>query len=129
MAGIATPSPMPMHARAASSTGSPICAAKGVAMVAIDHQTTPKPRMRLPPNLSAHTPPATWVSRYPLRQMQQHVGEPAQLRTAATQCRNLASIAGSRGKGVSMPGRSSLMLIPSCYEQIGLRQGYGHKHC
>jgi len=31
-----------------------------------DHQTTPKPRMRLPPKRSAQTPPATWVRRYPL---------------------------------------------------------------
>ena len=58
MDGMATPSPMPMQALAASSAGSPNRAAKGVSTVASDHQITPKPRMRLPPYLSAHTPPA-----------------------------------------------------------------------
>lgn len=63
MAGIATPSPMPMQARAASSTGRPMEAAMGVAMVARDHQMTPNPKIRLPPYLSAQTPPATCVKR------------------------------------------------------------------
>jgi hypothetical protein len=49
-------------------TGKPSCAARGVNAVATDHQMTPNPRIGLPPNLSAHTPPATWVSRYPLQQ-------------------------------------------------------------
>ena len=67
MAGMATPSPTPMHALMASSTGKPSWAAMGVKAVAMDHQITPKLRTLLPPNLSAHTPPSTWVSRYPLQ--------------------------------------------------------------
>ncbi len=63
MAGIATPSPTPMQARMTSSTGRPRLAARGVRAVAIDHQITPKLSTRLPPNLSAHTPPRTWVSK------------------------------------------------------------------
>ena len=59
MAGIATPSPMPMHARAASSTGRLQRAAMGVNTVASDHHTTPNPSTFLPPKRSAHTPPAT----------------------------------------------------------------------
>ena len=42
-AGIATPSPIPIHARAMSSAGSPIAAAMGVITVANDHQMTPNP--------------------------------------------------------------------------------------
>lgn len=41
-----------------SKKGSPIFAAIGVITVAIDHQTTPKPKTSLPPTLSAHMPPA-----------------------------------------------------------------------
>lgn len=59
MAGMATPSPMPMHARAKSSAGNPKLAARGVNAVAMLHQITPKPSTVLPPYLSAHTPPAT----------------------------------------------------------------------
>lgn len=59
MAGMATPSPTPMHALMVSSTGNPNPAAMGVSAVAMDHQITPKLRTLLPPNLSAHTPPKT----------------------------------------------------------------------
>jgi hypothetical protein len=69
IAGIATPSPTPIMARAASSTGSPICAANGVSTVAMDHHTTPNPRTFLPPYRSAQTPPATCVSRYPQKKL------------------------------------------------------------
>mmetsp|Transcript_19014 Transcript_19014/g.48297 ORF Transcript_19014/g.48297 Transcript_19014/m.48297 type:complete len:290 (+) Transcript_19014:1348-2217(+) len=65
MAGMATPSPIPMSARAAHSGTSPADAAAGVRAVAMDHHTTPAPSTSLPPNLSAHTPPATCVTRYP----------------------------------------------------------------
>ena len=58
IAGIATPSPMPMHARTSRSTGRPACAATGVSAVASDHHATPKPSTRLPPKRSDHTPPA-----------------------------------------------------------------------
>ena len=67
MAGMATPSPTPMHARANSSAGRPSEAARGVRAVAMLHQMTPKPSTALPPYLSAHTPPATCVVRYPLK--------------------------------------------------------------
>lgn len=50
-------SPIPMKARIISRKGSPILAAIGVIMVAIDHQTTPKPNTSFPPILSAHIPP------------------------------------------------------------------------
>ena len=63
MAGMATPSPTPMQARASSSTGRPMLAAKGVAAVARLHQITPKASTFLPPKRSAHTPPATCVRR------------------------------------------------------------------
>lgn len=63
IAGMATPSPTPMQARMTSSTGSPRLAASGVKAVAMDHHITPKLSTLLPPNLSAHTPPATWVNR------------------------------------------------------------------
>ena len=63
MAGMATPSPMPIQALASKRKGRPMCAAMGVKAVAMLHHTTPKPRTRLPPYLSAHTPPKTWVSR------------------------------------------------------------------
>ena len=43
MAGIATPSPIPMQALAVKRAGNPRCAAIGVTAVAMDHQTTPKP--------------------------------------------------------------------------------------
>ena len=67
MAGMATPSPTPMHARANRSAGRPSEAARGVRAVAMLHQMTPKPSTALPPYLSAHTPPATCVVRYPLK--------------------------------------------------------------
>ena len=63
MAGIATPSPMPMSARAANSAGSPAAAATGVIAVARLHHTTPMPSTSLPPKRSAQMPPRTWVSR------------------------------------------------------------------
>lgn len=63
MAGMATPSPTPMQALMVSSTGNPNPAAMGVKAVAMDHQITPKLKTRLPPNLSAHTPPNTCVSK------------------------------------------------------------------
>ena len=59
IAGMATPSPMPIQALANSNTGNPSPAAIGVIIVATDHQITPSPRMSLPPNLSATTPPMT----------------------------------------------------------------------
>ena len=43
MAGIATPSPIPIQALAVRRAGNPRCAANGVTAVAMDHQTTPKP--------------------------------------------------------------------------------------
>ena len=66
MAGMATPSPTPMHARANKRAGRPKLAARGVKTVAMLHQMTPKPSTVLPPYLSAHTPPATCVVKYPL---------------------------------------------------------------
>jgi hypothetical protein len=51
-------SPTPIHARTKRRAGSPIRAAIGVAMVAIDHHMTPKPSTCFPPMLSAHMPPA-----------------------------------------------------------------------
>lgn len=51
-------SPIPMKARMISKKGSPILAAMGVKIVAIDHQTTPNPSTRFPPSLSAQIPPA-----------------------------------------------------------------------
>ena len=50
-------SPIPIKARMTSKKGSPILAAIGVRIVAIDHQTTPKPKTSLPPILSAQIPP------------------------------------------------------------------------
>ena len=49
IAGIATPSPIPIHARAMSNAGSPIAAAMGVITVASDHQMTPNPSTTFPP--------------------------------------------------------------------------------
>lgn len=63
MAGMATPSPMPIAARHTSSGASPAFAATGVIAVARLHHATPKPSTTLPPMRSAHTPPATCVSR------------------------------------------------------------------
>ena len=63
IAGIATPSPTPIIARHSSSVGRPARAATGVSTVARDHQRTPKPSTTLPPMRSAHTPPATCVSK------------------------------------------------------------------
>lgn len=54
-------SPIPIKARVISKKGSPILAAIGVSMVAIDHQTTPKPKTSFPPTLSAHMPPTIYV--------------------------------------------------------------------
>jgi hypothetical protein len=50
-----------MKARVISKKGSPILAAIGVSIVAIDHQTTPKPKTTFPPILSAHMPPTIYV--------------------------------------------------------------------
>lgn len=50
-------SPIPIKARITSKNGSPILAAIGVRIVAIDHQITPKPNTSLPPILSAQIPP------------------------------------------------------------------------
>mmetsp|Transcript_28317 Transcript_28317/g.92451 ORF Transcript_28317/g.92451 Transcript_28317/m.92451 type:complete len:241 (-) Transcript_28317:315-1037(-) len=69
IAGIATPSPTPMHARAARSAGKPSRAAIGVSIVATDHHTTPNPSTAFPPTRSANTPPATCVSRYPQKKL------------------------------------------------------------
>lgn len=69
MAGIATPSPIPMHARAMSNTGRLTPAAMGVMTVATDHQMTPSPRTSFPPKRSATTPPITYVSRYPQKKL------------------------------------------------------------
>eukprot|EP00963_Diacronema_lutheri_P005275 scaffold408_cov347-Pavlova_lutheri.AAC.49 len=65
MDGMATPSPTPMAALASSRAGSPILAAMGVRQVAKDHHTTPNPSTSFPPTLSAQTPPAICVSKYP----------------------------------------------------------------
>lgn len=51
-------SPIPITARATSKKGSPNFAATGVKAVAKDHQTTPNPKTRFPPTVSAHIPPA-----------------------------------------------------------------------
>eukprot|EP00983_Pelagomonas_calceolata_P090417 1157418-Pelagomonas_calceolata.AAC.8 len=61
IAGMATPSPMPMRARAASSVGRPWLAAHGVSAVAALHHSTPSPSTNLPPKRSAQIPPATCV--------------------------------------------------------------------
>ena len=63
MAGMATPSPMPMQALTISSGTRPRRAATGVMAVATLHQITPNPSTFFPPYLSAHTPPSTCVSR------------------------------------------------------------------
>lgn len=65
-------SPIPMKARTISKKGNPAFAAKGVRTVAMDHQTTPNPRTRFPPTLSAHIPPAIyqkWQERHYIRRM------------------------------------------------------------
>ena len=49
MAGIATPSPIPMQVLMANSGVSPIVAAMGVITVAMLHQITPNPRTFFPP--------------------------------------------------------------------------------
>lgn len=54
-----------MKARIISKNGRPIFAATGVKIVAMDHQTTPKPSTTLPPILSAHMPPAIFTNRNP----------------------------------------------------------------
>ena len=51
-------SPIPMKARTTRRNGKPSFAATGVRAVAMDHQTTPKPRTVFPPTVSAHIPPA-----------------------------------------------------------------------
>mmetsp|Transcript_2369 Transcript_2369/g.6385 ORF Transcript_2369/g.6385 Transcript_2369/m.6385 type:complete len:335 (-) Transcript_2369:531-1535(-) len=65
IAGMATPSPIPIMTRTNARTEIPMPAANGVSAVASDHHTTPRPSTYFPPYLSARTPPSTCVHRYP----------------------------------------------------------------
>src|SRR5579885_2530667 len=65
IAGKLTPSPKPSRLRAAKSRARELRAAAGVMKVASDQTATPKASTRLPPNLSASQPPASWGHRYP----------------------------------------------------------------
>ena len=52
---------MPMKARTTSKKGRPSFAAIGVITVAMDQQTTPKPKTTFPPYLSAQIPPRIYT--------------------------------------------------------------------
>ena len=103
IAGMATPSPTPMHARANKRAGRPKLAARGVKTVAMLHQMTPNPSTVLPPYLSAHTPPATCVVKYPLSSACLSI-----LGVAA----NLARVANSRAVLVYYTTVTSLCMPP-----------------
>lgn len=103
IAGMATPSPTPMHARANKRAGRPKLAARGVKTVAMLHQMTPNPSTVLPPYLSAHTPPATCVVKYPLSRACLSISGVAA---------NLARVANSRAVLVYYTTVTSLCMPP-----------------
>ena len=61
-AGKVTPSPNPTKILIKKRAKNPLCAANGVRIVKIDHNTTPKPKTSFPPNLSDKYPPNAIVN-------------------------------------------------------------------